>query len=131
MRIDIPGSIVGVNQTYKRGKNSFYKSTEAKNWQLGASHIIGSISGVTGWEDNSDFYQLIIIHKSQHDIDAPVKLAIDTLCLKLGFNDKRILDLHLTKVMGNEIEEGLTMILLPITLDEVEQKLKEFGIGKL
>lgn len=68
-----------------------YKSQEANDWAAKAALIIGSEAGFSDWKDKEEFYNIeIIFSQLRCDVDGPVKLVIDTLSQKLGFNDNRI-----------------------------------------
>lgn len=87
----IPVFSPGLNQTYKTGRGRFYKSKEAKEWQAKAALIIGSAAAEQEWVDDSKYYEILIeFNHPRQDVDAPIKLIIDTVSQKLGFNDKKI-----------------------------------------
>ncbi len=103
LTVFIPILPPGLNQTYKIGNGNFYKSYEAKRWQAQAALIIGEAAGYQNWIDDSKFYELeLTIQNSNHDTDAYIKLVMDTLTKKLGFNDKRILKIVVEKIVANK-----------------------------
>ena len=104
----IPMLPPGLNQTYKTGKGNFYKSSEAKEWQAQAALLIGAEAGHQNWVDDSKFYEVeLTIQNSRHDTDAFIKLVIDTLAQKLGFDDKRIKKITSEKIVSKE--KGITI----------------------
>lgn len=112
LTVFIPTLPPGLNQTYKTGKGNFYKSSEAKEWQAQASLIIGAEAGHQNWVDDSKFYEIeLFIQNSRHDTDAFIKLVMDTLTQKLGFDDKRIKKIISEKITSTE--KGLTIRLSP------------------
>jgi Holliday junction resolvase RusA-like endonuclease len=94
----------GLNDTYRCGKGVdgkivFYKTKEATEWQEKAALIVGSEAAIQEWEDDSKYYEIWIeFNNWRQDFDAPIKLVTDTISLKLGFNDKRIMWGHIGKV---------------------------------
>lgn len=102
----------GINSTYgiKKGSKGLYKEDEATNWATKASYVIGSAAGNQGWEDQSKYYSIeIIFSHPRLDVDAPIKLVIDTVAQKLGFNDFRISKQY-SEVIRSE-NESVTIIL--------------------
>lgn len=103
LKVFLPILPPGINQTYLIGNKHLYKSEAARNWEAQAALIIGSEAASQGWEDDSDFYEIEIkLQNSNHDVDASVKLVIDCLTQKLGFDDKRILKQCSEKIQSNE-----------------------------
>lgn len=95
LKVWIPLLPPSSNMTYQitshSGKAQMYKSEEANNWAAGAALIIGSEAGIFDWKDEYAFYDIeIIFSKIKCDVDGPVKLVIDVISQKLGFNDNRI-----------------------------------------
>ena len=81
----------GINRMYGKGRGRVYLTHEARKWAKDASFIIGAEAGRTGWEDFGGKYEIeIITYGSRMDVDAPVKLIIDTVTRKLGFDDSRV-----------------------------------------
>lgn len=107
--VDIPLEPPGINQTYKitcvSGKARMYKSKKAKTWATDAALIIGSGGRDFTFNIKSDYLVKIDFAAKGYDVDAPVKLILDTLCQKLGFNDKYIDELHIKK--NNSIAIGI------------------------
>ena len=113
IEFEIPSLPPGINATYKTGRGGFYKSAEAVLWQQKASYIIGAHANWMGWEDDAEFYKIYIeIRGSLADVDASVKLIIDTITQKLGFDDSRILEQSSKKVKSDE--KGILVRLIPI-----------------
>lgn len=112
----IPNNPPGLNQTYKVGrrgrKSNLYKAEEAIDWAAKAALIIGSEAAISGWKDVSKYYSIYIRFSSRHDVDAPIKLIIDTLTSKLGFNDNRIKKQCSEKINYKE-KEGVWISLEP------------------
>lgn len=89
----------GLNQTYKTTSNSgiIYKDRKTVEWQNDAALLIGSAAGVQNFE-RDNWYSVVLEFKSDRmDIDAPVKVVLDTLARKLNFNDRQIISLLVTK----------------------------------
>ncbi len=81
----------GINRMYGKGRGRVYLTHEARKWAKDAALIIGAEAGRTGWEDSGGEYEIeIIMYGSRLDVDAPIKLVIDTLTRKLGFDDVRV-----------------------------------------
>lgn len=103
--IFIPLNPPGLNGTYQissaSGKAHMFKSSEANLWATQAALLIGAKAGEVDWKDDSQFYEISIKFTNlRQDSDAPIKLIIDTLSQKLGFNDKRIMKQCSEKVEG-------------------------------
>lgn len=108
LKIWIPLLPPGINETYKIGNGHLYKSEKAKSWENDAALIIGSEA--QDWMDDSEFYEIdIILQNTRTDVDASIKLMIDVLSNKLGFNDNRILRQCSEKVKSDE--KGVFIIL--------------------
>ncbi len=108
----IPVFSPGLNKTYKTGKGRFYKAKEIKEWQAQAALIIGSAAAEQEWKDDSEYYEIIIeFNNFRQDFDAPIKLITDTVALKLGFNDKRIMKGSIEKKVSEQ--DGVLIKLLP------------------
>lgn len=68
-----------------------YKSSQALEWEQSAGLVIGAKTGEIGWEKTAEYYQIEIkFNNWRMDADGPVKLIIDTVTRKLGFDDKFI-----------------------------------------
>ncbi len=88
---------LSVNATYKRGKNSFYKSREAKETQEAMA-----------WEARSQYrgkpleckilVDVAFFWKNMRkDIDGPLKSVLDAMQGIVYVNDNQIVDLHVLK----------------------------------
>lgn len=115
--IHIPLDPPGINDTYKisskSGKAEMYKSAEANLWSAQAALLIGAKAGESNWVDDSQHYELSIIFTNWRlDIDAPIKLVVDCLSQKLGFNDNRITKLTIEK--NKSIGKGVYLELKPL-----------------
>lgn len=119
-QVQIPTTPPGINQTYKvsqkwgvdkkgkKVKKAFmYKDSSALEWAQGAALIIGAEAGVQDFQFNiKSKYKIQIDFASKgYDVDAPLKLILDTLCQKLGFDDKHISETTIKK--STELEEGI------------------------
>lgn len=97
LKIFVPLLPPGLNQSYGIGKTDedkgfLYKTSPASQWAEQAALIIGSEAGIQEWVDDAEYYEIIIKFSNfRQDVDAPLKLVIDTISQKLGFNDKRIM----------------------------------------
>ena len=115
MDIFIPLNPPGINQTYGYGQGRVYMTDVARSWSEGAAFIVGSEAGMQNWEDIFDYYQIFIKFNNWNlDVDAPIKLVIDTVTRKLGFDDKRILRQCSEKI--NSGEKGVW-----VTLENYEE----------
>jgi Holliday junction resolvase RusA-like endonuclease len=105
LKITIKSCPPGINATYgvnTQSHKKVYKSDQAVAWQNGAALIIGSEAGKQDWKDDSKYYEIeIIFQHPRLDVDAPVKLVIDTVATKLGFNDGRIIKQSSEKIIGD------------------------------
>lgn len=107
LRIWVPILPPGINQSYgvvnRQGKGDMYKTQDALIWQAGAALIIGSEAAQQNWMDDSKFYEIkITLYNSRHDVDANLKIVLDTVAEKLGFNDKKIVEQSSKKIQSNE-----------------------------
>jgi hypothetical protein len=135
LNVFIPLIPPGINQTYGLGyatnydliENTFirrqrakmFKNKEADEWADGASKIIGAKAGEIDFKPSPYMAIDIILQKCKHDADAPIKLIIDTVSKKLGFDDKIILDIHITKKpekLYPHLEEGVDIWLSPVII---------------
>lgn len=117
MKIYIPICPPGINETYKVGKSGnkghLYKSARANKWAEDAGLIIGAEAGKQEWKDTSKYYSIYIRFSNfRQDVDAPIKLVIDTVTAKLGFDDKRIVKQCSEKINYKE-KEGVWISLEP------------------
>lgn len=102
IRIWIPIMPPGINATYgvncAGNKKKVYKTKEAKDWEIAAKLPILNAANYKGFLINKDLDKLavsILSKGSQHDIDANVKIILDTTAKTLNFNDKIVHDLEL------------------------------------
>lgn len=109
LKVWIPVCPPGLNETYiigknrKTGKGWLYKSEEANDWSAKAALIVGFEAAQQGWADESRYYEISIKFSNfRQDVDASVKLVIDVVSQKLGFNDKRIMKQCSEKVKLHE-----------------------------
>jgi Holliday junction resolvase RusA-like endonuclease len=89
----IPISPPGINETYKitsQGGVRMYKVTEANDWSAHAALIIGSEAAIQDFEltQEREWEIRILFSNWRQDVDAPVKLVIDTVAIKLGVDDR-------------------------------------------
>lgn len=94
---------LSINQTYKRGKNSFYKSREAKDAQE-----------AMGWEARSQYRGKPLIgplklqigfwwpDRRKHDLDNGLKLLLDSMTGILWDDDSQIREMGLSKATDKE-----------------------------
>lgn len=86
-----------LNQTYKRGKNSFYKTKEAAKaqedmgWEVRSQYRGKPLEGPLSVK--IDFYWPNI----RRDVDSATKATLDALEQILWVNDRQIQDLRVTK----------------------------------
>lgn len=119
-QVQIPTTPPGINQTYKvsqkwgfdkkgkKVKKAFmYKDASALEWAKGAALIIGAEAGVQNFQFNikSKYKVEFDFAAKGYDVDAPLKLILDTLCQKLGFNDKYISETTIRK--SSKVQEGI------------------------
>jgi Holliday junction resolvase RusA-like endonuclease len=97
----------GINETYavgrsKGGQARFYKTDDAKRWQKYAALVVGAAAGSRGWKVRSSKYGMFMVFSgSFHDVDAPIKLIIDTVTQKFQLDD-----FHVTEQSSVRIAEG-------------------------
>ncbi len=109
----IPVLPPGINATYKTTKQGgFYKSKAAKEWQAKAALIIGSQAAELDWKHESSHYSIeIFLYEWHGDVDACVKLVIDTVSQKLGFDDKLIVKQCSEKIENKYQSKGIYVYL--------------------
>lgn len=92
LEVFIPILPPGINRDYAVGwHGKMHKTNEAKAWSSSAALLIGAKAGQIGWEDHGGEFEIeVFCSQMPHDIDAPMKLIIDTVSLKLRFDDKRV-----------------------------------------
>lgn len=92
LEVFIPILPPGINRDYAIGwHGKMHKTNEARAWSKSAALLIGAKAGQIGWEDHEGRFEIdIICSRMKHDVDAPMKLIIDTVSLKLGFDDRRV-----------------------------------------
>ncbi len=107
----IPVLPPGINQTYKTTKiGGFYKSEIATEWQEKSALIIGSKAAELDFEPYGNYSIYVEIHNSKADVDASIKLIIDTITQKLGFDDK-----HIIMQSSIKIQDGIKGIKVSLT----------------
>ncbi|MHC4463684.1 MAG: hypothetical protein ACYS30_19970 [Planctomycetota bacterium] len=93
-----------INATYKYGKGRVYLSDAATSWSEQAALMIGCEAGRQRWRDNGSTYRLDVVFsrgkKRIIDVDAPMKLIIDTVTRKL-FTDQD--DMRIVKYSGERV----------------------------
>lgn len=113
LKVEIPAVPPGVNRLHGYGRGHIYLSKEAVAWSTPAALIIGAEAAKQGWKKEHDNYGFILVFSgSKLDTDAPIKLVLDTLSRKLGFDDKIVSEIVLVREPTKE--KKLTMILYPI-----------------
>lgn len=112
----IPIAVPGINTQYRRGLHGkVFKAKPHKLWAKQAALIIGARAGELGWRDEGSQYDIeITVFNSRLDADAPVKLIIDTVTQKLGFDDSRIRNVNIGKWTGGK--DGVKVVLGPVAL---------------
>lgn len=92
-RLPIPP---GINATYKTGSGRFYKGEKAKQWQSDALLLLRAAGFRTGHADTVLKLDLEL-GGSRLDLDAPLKLAIDTIAEALGVDDRCLVRLEIRR----------------------------------
>lgn len=93
----------GINKTYKISNSRMYKDDVAVKWQYDTALQIGAKAGTDNWTDKYKHYAIYIqFGNCKQDVDAPIKLVIDTLTQKLGFDDSRIIKQCSHKILGGK-----------------------------
>lgn len=101
----------GINETYGYGRGRVYMTHKAQRWKRDAALIIGAEAGRIGWEDYGGKYEIeIVTYGSRMDVDAPVKLIIDTVTRKLGFDDSRVMH-QSSDIIRDTEKEGVYVVL--------------------
>jgi len=101
----------GINRMYGKGRGRVYLTDEARKWAKDASFIIGAEAGKTGWEDYGGEFEIeIVMYGSRLDVDAPVKLIIDTVTRKLDFDDSRVI-MQSSRTVRDTDKEGVQVVL--------------------
>jgi Holliday junction resolvase RusA-like endonuclease len=117
--VEIPALPPGINSQYAvgrgrgdKGKAHVYLTEYANTWSAKAALIIGAKAGLVGWYHRFTSYGLLLIFSgSGLDVDAPVKLVMDTLTRKLGFDDSLIVEQASLRL--NSPEKKLVLVLYP------------------
>lgn len=97
IKIWIPIVPPGVNQTYGvncKSKQKVYKTPAAKQWENDAIMPIRSAANSNDFRidpKNDRLNISILMLGSGHDVDAPIKMIIDTVARVLGFDDKIVM----------------------------------------
>ena len=101
----------GINRTYGKGRGRVYLTHEARAWSKGAALVIGAEAGKIGWKDYGGEYEIqITMYGSRLDVDAPVKLILDTVTRKLGFDDSHVI-MQSSKTVRDTDKEGVMIVL--------------------
>lgn len=89
-----------------------YISKEGNDWAGKAALIIGAKHGQNPQEWKGKDLQVSFtfygIHPLRWDVDGRIKLALDTLAIKLGFDDRNVWQVYAKKLKG---PEGVRIIL--------------------
>jgi hypothetical protein len=94
------------------GKPRIYLTEQAEKWAAQAALVIGARAGVTGWEhEHSNYGLLTVFSGTKMDVDAPIKLVIDTVTRKLGFDDRLIVEQASIRIAHEK--ESLLIVLYP------------------
>jgi Holliday junction resolvase RusA-like endonuclease len=87
------------NASYKTGQGRFYMTAEAKAWKLATSLLVKA-ARLADWRDVKELLVIVTFHMTrpaQRDVDGMVKLLLDAVADGLGFNDKRVASLFVSK----------------------------------
>lgn len=111
VRIDIPFLPPGINSNYGFGNRKVYKTRETTDWSEKAGLIIGSTINASGWnyQEGREYGLVLIWSGTKLDVDAPVKVIMDTITRKIGFDDKHIK--YVSSHKRESKEEGLIAFL--------------------
>lgn len=87
---------VGVNRVWRHGRGRTYKSAAARHWQVEATRILRA-QGLRAlpaehWAIRLD-YELFAC-RSGLDLDAPLKLLLDTVADGLDVDDRHVTEIH-------------------------------------
>jgi len=122
LNIFIPGKCPGFNDTYKVGKGRggkcrMYIAPKVKEWINKASLIVGAAAAEQEWGFKECLYEFELRFSNQkQDVDAPLKLLIDMVTRKLGFDDKYIKKATIDRLSKEESDMiGIWITLKPIT----------------
>ena len=96
MRLSLPPSI---NATYKTNRfGSFYKSKEAKDWEIEAGYQIIAqkpLQNLTG----DVKVTICMMFARDRDVDSSLKVILDLLQKQnIYLNDSQVMDLHVLKI---------------------------------
>lgn len=100
IRIWIPIVPPGINATYGvncKSKKKVYKTKEAKQWEKDAYKLILNAANLSGFLIDKEKDKLaisILIKGSRHDVDAPIKMIIDTVACTLEFDDEIVMSVQ-------------------------------------
>lgn len=100
IKIWIPIVPPGINATYGvncKSRQKVYKTKEAKQWEKDAIMPIRSAANSVGFVVDPKKDKLIIsivMQGSGHDVDAPIKMIVDTVARTLCFDDKIVTNVH-------------------------------------
>jgi hypothetical protein len=93
-------------------KPRVYLTPEAEKWAAQAALVIGAKSGETGWRQEFASYGLLTAFSgTTMDVDAPVRLVIDTVARKLGFDDRLIVEQASIRIKHEK--KSLLIVLYP------------------
>lgn len=100
-----------LNRTYRaafHGRTRFYKSAEAKAWTLAAVPVLRAAGLRSVPDDAAISVRLAVRCARNRDLDSVVKITLDAIAEAGGFDDKRILYLHVTKIpTSKRAEHGM------------------------
>lgn len=95
----------GINTQYKRNRNGMvFVNKLHRIWAEKAALIIGARAAELGWEAQPDeeYYVEIALYNFTLDVDAPLKLILDTVSRKLDFDDSKVRAVWIGKSSGDE-----------------------------
>ena len=115
----ILGKPPGINEMYIniRGRGRALTS-DARKWK----ENIGKIVKLRAEEDykkyaTADLYLEIMWFWPntyyKRDIDGPIKLVMDAVCKALGYNDSRVVELHVTKLKDGDERFAILLTTVP------------------
>ena len=102
----IPALPISTNCAYKIRRSRMYISAEGKHWAEKAALIIGAKHGRNPQEWRNKELRVSLVFFDNHplcwDVDGRIKITLDTLASKLGFDDRYIMELDAKKQKGPE-----------------------------
>lgn len=100
------------NTAYRISRSRMYISKEGNDWAEKAALVIGTKHSKDPYEwkgrDLQVSFTFYGIHPLRWDVDGRIKLALDTLAAKLGFDDRNVWQVYARKQKG---PEGVRIIL--------------------